>query len=83
VNKAEQAAKAKGYDVFILPGGSCVPKILKTNNYEGIIGVACGEESKMSLDLLSSMNVAGQCVPLLRNGCANTTFNMDALTKTL
>jgi hypothetical protein len=83
VNKAEQAAKAKGYDVYILPGGSCMPKILKANNYEGIIGVACGEESKMSLDLLSSMSVAGQCVPLLRNGCANTTFNMDTLAKTL
>lgn len=83
VNKAETAAKAKGYDVYILPGGSCVPKILKAHNYEGVIGVACGEESKMSLDLLSSMDVAGQCVPLLRNGCANTVFNMDTLDKTL
>jgi hypothetical protein len=83
VNKAETAAKAKGYDVYILPGGSCVPKILKTHNYEGIIGVACGEESKMSMDLLSSMSVVAQCVPLLRNGCANTTFNLDTLAKTL
>lgn len=83
VNKADRVAKEKGYDVYILPGGSCVPKILKTHNYEGIVGVACGEEVKMSLELLSSMSVAGQSVPLLKNGCANTVFNIDTLTKTL
>ena len=60
-----------------------MPKILKTHNYEGIVGVACGEEVKMSLELLSSMSVAGQSVPLLKNGCANTVFNIDTLTKTL
>ena len=31
VNKADQYAKKKGYDVYLLPGGSCIPKILKNN----------------------------------------------------
>jgi len=83
VNKADKIAKEKGYDVYVLPGGSCVPKILKTHKYEGIVGVACGEEVKMSLDLLSSMSVIGQSVPLLKNGCSNTVFNLETLTKTL
>jgi uncharacterized protein len=83
VNKADCLAKEKGYDVYVLPGGSCVPKILKAHKYEGVIGVACGEEVKMSVDLLSSMNVTSQSVPLLKNGCANTVFNIDTLTKTL
>jgi hypothetical protein len=83
VNKADRIAKEKGYDVYILPGGSCVPKILKAHKYEGVIGVACGEEVKMSVDLLSSMNVTSQSVPLLKNGCANTVFNIETLTKTL
>ncbi len=83
VNKADKIAKEKGYDVYVLPGGSCVPKILKTHKYEGIVGVACGEEVKMSLDLLSSMSVVGQSVPLLKNGCSNTVFNLETLTKTL
>ena len=83
VNKADLVAKEKGYDVYVLPGGSCVPKILVTKKYEGIVGVACGEEVKMSGDLLSSMSVAGQSVPLLKNGCANTVFNMETLMKTL
>ena len=83
INKAVVIAEAKGYDVYVLPGGSCVPKILKTHKYEGVVGVACGEEAKLSLDLLTSMDVTGQSVPLLKNGCANTVFNIDTLMKTL
>jgi hypothetical protein len=83
VNRANEIAKEKGYDVYVLPGGSCVPKILKTHKYEGVVGVACGEEVKMSLDVLSSMSVISQSVPLLKNGCSNTVFNMQNLAKTL
>ena len=83
VNQSERLAKEKGYDVYILPGGSCIPKILKNRHYEGVIGVACGEEMKMLSPLLSSMDVAGQAIPLIKNGCANTVFNMDTLVKVL
>jgi hypothetical protein len=83
VNKAENFAKKKGYDVYVVPGGSCILKILKANPYEGIVGVACGEEVKMGVDGLSSMDVAVQVIPLIKNGCANTAFNMETLAKTL
>lgn len=83
VNKADKIAKAKGYDVYLLPGGSCIPKILKVNHYEGIVGVACGEEMKLMAPLLNGMEVAGQAIPLIKNGCANTIFNMDTLLKVL
>jgi hypothetical protein len=83
VNKAVRLAKAKGYDVYVIPGGSCISKILKTNKYEGVAGVACGEEIKISVDALGSMNVAGQAIPLIKNGCANTAFNMETLAQTL
>jgi len=83
VNRADHLAKKKGYDVYVLPGASCIPKILKTNRYEGVVGVACGEEMKLAGEILSSMNVAGQAIPLIKNGCANTIFNMETLTKTL
>ncbi len=83
VNKADRIAKEKGYDVYILPGGSCVPKILKTKQYEGVIGVACGEEVKTSKELLDNMRVASQAVPLIKNGCANTVFNIETLIKIL
>jgi hypothetical protein len=83
VNKAEQFAKKKGYDVYLLPGGSCIPKILKLRHYEGIVGVACGEEMKIMGPLLNGMNVTGQAIPLIKNGCASTVFNMESLRKVL
>ena len=85
VNKADCLAKKKGYDVYVLPGASCIPKILKTKGYEGIVGVACGEEIKMSGEILSGSGsgLAGQAIPLIKNGCANTVFNIETLAKTL
>ena len=83
VNRACQLAKKKGYEVYVVPGGSCILKILKEHQYEGVIGVACGEEVKMGVDALDSMEVAVQVIPLIKNGCANTAFNMETLAKTL
>lgn len=83
INRAESLAKKKGYDVYILPGGSCVSKILKLKRYEGVVGVACGEELKLAGEALGHMNVSGQAVPLLKNGCANTFFNIETLREIL
>ena len=83
VNQSDRLAKEKGYDVYVLPGGSCIPKILKNTRYEGIVGIACGEEIKVLGPLLNSLDVAGQAIPLIKNGCANTVFNMDTLVKVL
>ena len=83
VNKADRLAEQKGYDVYILPGGSCVTKILNTARYEGVVGVACGEEIKISGEMLQEAGVAGQAIPLIKNGCSNTVFNMETLVKTL
>jgi uncharacterized protein len=83
VNQATNQAVQKGYDVYVLPGGSCIPKILAKAQYEGVVGVACGEETKMLNPLLGTMNVAGQAIPLIKNGCANTVFNIETLIKTL
>jgi len=83
VNHACNLAAKKGYDVYLLAGGSCIPKILKAHDYDGVVGVACGDEIKMLGPLLNSMNVAYQAIPLIKNGCSNTVFNIEALEKTL
>jgi hypothetical protein len=83
IGRAVLFAEKKGYDVYILPGGSCIPKILKAQHYEGVVGVACGEEVKAGGEILTAMNISGQTVPLIKNGCANTAFNIESLYKTL
>jgi uncharacterized protein len=79
VNMADVYAKRNGYDVYVLPGASCVPKILKTGHYTGIVGVACGEEIKNMKTLLEKLNINGQALPLLRNGCSETVFDFEGL----
>jgi len=83
VGRAVIFAEKKGYDVYILPGGSCISKILKAKQYEGIVGVACGDEIKAGVKLLKLMSISSQTVPLIKNGCANTSFNIKTLFQTL
>jgi len=83
INRATALAKKMGYDVYVIAGGSCIPRILKNNQYEGVIGVACCPELKMGSDHLESVGVPGQRVPLTKNGCANTKFNFESLEKIL
>jgi hypothetical protein len=83
VGRAVVFAEKRNYDVYILPGGSCISKILKAKKYEGIVGVACCNEIKVGVDLLKLSRVSSQTVPLIRNGCANTSFNVETLFRTL
>lgn len=83
INKATQIAERLGYDVYILAGSSCVPQVLKAKGYEGIVGVACGHELKLGGDYIQNIGLAGQAVPLTKNGCANTRFNLETLKNTM
>lgn len=83
VNQAVEIARELGYDVYIVPGGSCIPNIIKRFGYDGVVGVACGEEIKLASLFLGRANIAAQAVPLLKNGCSNTKFNLSSLSKIL
>ncbi len=82
INAACSLAKALGYDVYVVPGGSCLRKLL-SRGYDGVVGVACPEEVVRAESLLAELGIAGQAVPLLRNGCANTCFSLDLLKEIL
>jgi len=83
VNRATTLGEKKGYDVYVLPGGLCVHGILEKKQYEGVVGVACSQEIKMAGHCLQNLGLAGQAVPLIKNGCANTSFSFKSLEKTL
>jgi len=79
VHRATSLAEGRGYDVYVLPGGSCIPRILRGNRYEGVVGVACCEELKLAAEYLKRADIPGQGVPLVRNGCSHTEFNIQSL----
>lgn len=83
VNKATKIARKKGYDVYVLPGGSGIKNTLQKRSYDGIVGVACTEEIKLGHKILKGHNLLIQSVPLIKNGCSATKFNLDTLRTTL
>lgn len=83
INMATELGRGKGYDVYVLPGGSCIGKILSKGGYDGVVGVACSEEAKLAMAHLEGLNVKGQAVLLIRNGCATTSFNLRSLEEVL
>jgi len=86
INKATKLGEERGYDVFVLPGGSCIRKIIK-KGYEAFVGVACTEEIKLANTLLDSYSgshrIITQGVPLIKNGCSGTKFNLETLKSVL
>ena len=83
VNNVVKLGQKKGYDVYVIPGGSCAEKILRENNYTAVVGIACGSELKMALGLLKKLEIPGQGVILTKNGCANTKLNLESLKQVL
>ena len=83
VSKVIKLGTKKGYDVYVIPGGSCAEKILRDKNYKGVVGVACGSELKMALGLIEKLGIAGQGIFLTKNGCANTKLDLVNLEKVL
>ena len=83
VSNVVQLGTNKGYDVYVIPGGSCAEKILRDKNYKGVVGVACGSELKMALGLIEKLGIAGQGIFLTKNGCANTKLDLINLENVL
>jgi len=83
INQAVTLAEERGYDVYVIPGGSCVPKILASRRYEAVVGVACGMELMLGYQVTKQFRIPAQGLPLLKNGCANTWFDVKALEKIL
>jgi len=83
INQATILGEKRGYDVYVLPGGSCIPKILQQNPYEGVAAVACPYELMIGYASLKSGGIVGQALVLTKNGCAQTEFNLEDLKRIL
>jgi hypothetical protein len=80
-NIATKAAKEKGYQIYILPGGSCIKKLMNGINCEAVLGIACGEEIKLGKCFIHGKGIPVVGLPLTRNGCSKTQFNVQNLKK--
>jgi len=82
-NQATVLGEEKGYKVFILPGGSCMPKIIGNTNCDAVLGIACPDEIKLGIEFVESKGLPIKGILLTKNGCANTEFDLDSLKEAL
>jgi hypothetical protein len=75
--------KQNGYDVYIVDGGSCIARIIEQNSYEAVAGIACPPELKLAAGYLEELGIPCQGIPLIKNGCVFTNFNIESLQKIL
>ncbi|WP_407357000.1 DUF116 domain-containing protein [Methanolobus sp. WCC5] len=71
-----KAAEERGFEVYVIPGGSFVKKIIKAHSPESCIGVACYPELSESMQGASPFMIV-QGVSLLQDGCYNTKVDVD------
>jgi len=83
IHRATILAKKEQYDVYVIPGSSCVKKIFQKKSYDGVIGIACTEEISLATKTLDQFNIPAQNIPLIKNGCASTKFNFVSLRKVM
>jgi hypothetical protein len=83
VNQATSMGKQKNYDVYVIDGGSCIARIIEKNSYEAVVGVACPPELKLAAKYLEELDIPCQGIPLIKNGCVFTNFNIESLQKIL
>ncbi|MCD6434120.1 MAG: DUF116 domain-containing protein [Candidatus Diapherotrites archaeon] len=71
-------SKEIGYkDIFVVPGGSMVIKIIKKIKPKAALGVACYNELNLAFNALRKLGVAAQGVLLLKEGCSETFTNIE------
>ena len=83
VHQATVLSVQRNYDIYVLPGASCVRKIFQKKHYDGVIGVACTDELKLASAILEQHNIHAQGIPLIKNGCSETRFNFEILEQIL
>lgn len=72
-------ARKVGSEVFVLPGASVIPRIIKEFKPQAILGVACFRELVQGVSLTEKHNILSQTICLLKDGCKNTDVDLDSV----
>jgi hypothetical protein len=84
IGKIDSLMKKLGYgNLYVLKGGSAVPKIIKEQKPKALVGIACSIEGVPLFNAAQDESVAAQFTLLIRDGCANTDADIAEIEKVL
>ena len=79
IGKLKAQAEKLGYAVLIAEGSPVVMSLIETGKVEAIIGVSCLSVLERAFPYMEAGAVPGIAIPLLRDGCMNTSVDLDTV----
>jgi len=77
INDFKSQAERLGYAVLVAEGSPIVMSLIETGKVEAVVGVSCLSVLERVFPYMEAGAVPGVAVPLLRDGCANTSVDVD------
>lgn len=83
ISEIKGQAEQLGYAVLVAEGSPIVMKLIESGQIEAVIGVSCMAVLERTFPYMEAGSVPGIAVPLLYDGCVDTTVNTDWLIDSL
>ncbi len=77
ITHLQAEAESLGYSVLVAEGSTVVTKMIETGQIEAIVGVSCLSVLEKCFPHMEARAVPGLAIPLLQDGCANTSVDLD------
>jgi len=77
IDELKSQAERLGYAVLIAEGSPVVTSLIETGKIEAVVGVSCLSVLKEVFPYMEAGAVPGIAIPLLQDGCANTSADID------
>jgi len=77
LSELQTQAEQLGYAVLIAEGSPVVMSLIETGKIEAVIGVSCLDMLEKTFPYMEAGAVPGMAIPLLYDGCANTSVDID------
>ena len=83
IQSLQAEAERLGYVVMVAEGSAVVMRLIETGQVEAIVGVSCLATLQRVFPYMEAAAVPGIALPLLYDGCRETTFDLDAIREVL
>jgi len=77
IDEFKRQAEQLGYAVLIAEGSPVVMGLIETGKIEAVVGVSCMSVLERVFPYMEAGAVPGIAIPLLYDGCANTSIDID------
>ncbi len=79
ISELQSRAEQLGYAVLVAEGSPVVMSLIESGKIEAVIGVSCLSVLEQVFPYMSAGVIAGIAIPLLQDGCADTSVDIDWL----